>query len=136
MKAKIILIAILLWPVSAFGQLNKIGLENYKVTSITVADNSYYEKFIVAGTENDGMYFHIVFVGLKGNILKSTDDGKTWVTCLSNIHDVVFTGILINPQKLEQIYAGVKYFNTDFIFFKSDDNGKSGCSRIFIPIIL
>ena len=316
MKAKIILIAILLWPVSAVGQLNQIGLENYKVTSITVADNSYYEKFIVAGTENDGMYFHqfadddsvwsnlfknnrgmsclyaqeldsahtklfwalkldtiryipliysnvmpvqsaivaedsgldkskvqtiksfagfdylsndqsmsvfcctndpniykysarswskvwegqdivnfnfvytcnstvwaggisngfiatplllkstdygitwdtlhlplgeihscysicvsplnnnIVFVGLNENILRSTDGGKTWVTCLSNIHDVVFTGILINPQKLEQIYAGVKYFNTDFIFFKSDDNGKSGCSRIFIPIIL
>ncbi len=40
------------------GQIKKIGLDFNKVTSITTAENSYYGKIIIAGTEVGGLYFH------------------------------------------------------------------------------
>ncbi len=58
MKTKISILLILSFYYSLFGQFEKIGLAYNKVLSITIAENSYYGKVILAGTVNNGMFFH------------------------------------------------------------------------------
>jgi len=67
----------------------------------------------------------INFIGLNENILKSSDKGKTWNVCLSNIKDVIFTSIVENPLKPGQVFAGGRTNDNDFVMYKSTDSGEN-----------
>ncbi len=67
----------------------------------------------------------LVFVGLNEHILKSTDGGKSWKDCLPDIYQVIFTGIVINPEVPSQIFAGGRTYDNTMMLFKSDDNGNN-----------
>ncbi len=79
----------------------------------------------------------IVFVGLNEHVLKSVDGGITWIDCLPDINNAIFTGIVINPLKPGQIFAGGKTYGNDLVLFKSDDYGErwkqllTDCNCIF-----
>ena len=67
----------------------------------------------------------INYIGLNENILKSSDKGKTWNAVLSNIKDVIFTSIVENPLKPDQVFAGGRTSDNAFVMYKSIDGGEN-----------
>ncbi len=57
MKAALIFILLFLFRPTSFCQVMPVALAGKTITSLTVAKNSY-ENLVIAGTVNDGLYFH------------------------------------------------------------------------------
>ena len=83
MKKKLFIILFLSFYYSLFCQLKKIGLAYNKVVSVTIADNSYYEKMIIAGTVNNGMFFH-----------STADEDTVWLNLFNRSNTKLFWAIL------------------------------------------
>ncbi len=57
MKTRYILSFLFLWQTSSICQVKPAALADGMITSLTIAENSY-ENLVIAGTENEGLYFH------------------------------------------------------------------------------
>ena len=70
----------------------------------------------------------VVYVGMEGRVIKTTDGGDNWTTIFIPDNYLYFFGIAINPNNPSLIYAsGLENWSgpQELVLFKSEDGGSS-----------